>query len=653
VVVAGRVRLDAWNDVAMTDGTRASVPDLAVFEALPAACALFAWRSGEASGTGRREVVLLATNASFERHVDVDLAFLVDEEDLSARLSAVVEAALVDGQWRNITLPGYSGRLRANALPASAAGAVVVEFAERHQFDEVALRSRVDQLQDLVDNSTALMYVKDLDGRYLIVNDYFARRFGVQPSEIVGKSDHDLFPQSSAAVYSDHDRDVVSLGVSVEVEEPFAPIGGETDVDDDRRWLSIKFPLLDAAGKPYALGAISTDITDRKRAESAARIAMHEAERANQSKSEFLSRISHELRTPLNAIIGFAQLMHDGSVTPSQLEGSQHILDAGRHLLSLVNDVLDITWIDAGAPGLVLQNVSAVEPIHEALQLIRPIARADDIEVASDLHDALFRTVVGDGQRLRQVFLNLLSNAIKFNSRHGAIRVTCKAGDERIRYLVTDTGRGIRDDERELLFTPFGRLPSSAGIEGTGLGLALSKRLVEEMGGELGIEHSALGEGTTFYVELTLAEDPVAATAPESPAPVDPEDDGLAATVLHIEDTHANLRLVEHILSRYEKLDLIPATSGSAGIAAARALGSDLDLVLLDLNLSDMTGADVISALRADPVLHDVPVIVLSADATPARIAHLLSMDISEYLTKPLDLHRFLEAVRSALVARR
>ncbi|WP_368497772.1 ATP-binding protein [Herbiconiux sp. A18JL235] len=624
----------------MAEGQESRVPDLSVFESLPAACALL---GRDRDGA----LVLLATNAAFEQHVDVDLAFVIDDGELSARLDGVLGLALAESQWRNIALPGYSGRLRASRM-AEPAGTVVVEFAERQLFDELALRSRVDQLQDLVDNSTALMYVKDLDGRYLIVNDYFARRFGVQPSEIVGKSDHDLFPFSSADVYSEHDRDVVESGISVEVEEPFAPIGGETDGDDDRRWLSIKFPLLDASGRPYALGAISTDITDRKRAESAARIAMHEAERANQSKSEFLSRISHELRTPLNAILGFAQLLHDGSVTPSQLEGSQHILDAGRHLLSLVNDVLDITWIDAGAPGLVLSTVPAVEPLHEALQLIRPIARRDDIEIASDLHHALFRSVVGDAQRLRQVFLNLLSNAVKFNSRHGAIKVSCAVHGDRLRFLVTDTGRGIRDDERELLFTAFGRLPSSADIEGTGLGLALSRRLVEEMGGELGIEHSAVGEGTTFYVELVLAEADAVTAAPE---PAQPHDDGeeITATVLHIEDTHANLRLVEHILGRYEKLELVPATSGATGIDIARRLGRELDLVLLDLNLSDMTGADVIAAFHADPVLKDTPVIVLSADATPTRIAHLRSMGIADYLTKPLDIRLFVDAVRRVL----
>jgi len=493
------------------------------------------------------------------------------------------------------------------------------------------------------------MYVKDLTGQYLVVNDYFARRFGVRPCEIVGKNDYDLFPHSSAMVYSQNDRDVVNSGISVEVEEPFSPIGGETDDDDDRRWLSIKFPLLDAFGTPYALGAISTDISDRKRAESAARIAMHEAERANQSKSEFLSRISHELRTPLNAIIGFAQLMHDGSVTPSQQEESQHILDAGRHLLSLVNDVLDITWIEAGAPGLVLSTVLAVEPIHQALQLIRPIARSEDIEIASDLHDALLRSVYGDAQRLRQVFLNLLSNAVKFNSRHGAIRVSCRAVDGRLRFLVTDTGRGIGDDERELLFTDFGRLPSSADIEGTGLGLALSRRLVEEMGGELGIEYSAIGEGTTFYVELVLA--PVGDQPPHTEVIAAPNQgsDVLDATILHIEDTHANVRLVEHILSRYAKLELVSVMSGAAGIDAARTLGRSLDLVLLDLNLSDMTGVDVINAFRADPVLKGVPVIVLSADATPARIIHLTSMGIAHYVTKPLDVHEFLGAMHSVL----
>ena len=622
----------------------------AAFDAIPLGAAIF--RSG--NGTG---LEFQGSNAELREAIGDELSIYFADE-ARGDFCEVVRNSLVSMEPRTVVLPVGSHERTFQLSSRSFTGPDRLEYAvvqfrpiTGQESRENELRSTIQQLQDLVDNSTALMYIKDLDGRYLIVNDYFARLFGVDARSIVGLTDHDLFPDSSADVYSVHDQMVLTTGKPVEVEEPFAAIGGATDPDDDRRWLSIKFPLLDNFGQPYALGAISTDITDRKRAESAAREAMHEAERANQSKNEFLSRMSHELRTPLNAIIGFAQLLADLPLGATANESAGHIFDAGKHLLGLVNDVLDITWIEAGAPGIALSVIPAVEPIYHALEIIRPLAAAADIEVASDLHGALHRYVMADARRLRQVFLNLLGNAVKFNRSQGAIRVWCQAEDDRLRFLITDTGLGIDDDDVPRLFAPFVRLASAEAVEGTGLGLALSHRLVAEMGGSMGIQHTAPGEGSTFFVEIPLAD-----------APGEPEPSGdeivqkdlplvsmdAEATILYIEDTYANLRLVENIVAGMGKLKLVSATSGKAGIKLAAEIVPQL--VLLDLNLADMSGVDVVKRLHEDESTRDIPIIVLSADATPARIAQLRKLGIEDYLTKPLDIHHFARTVREALV---
>jgi PAS domain S-box-containing protein len=639
-----------WQDVRVGDGFGDAAVMEAAFQAIPLATAVFEIGDAHAPayifGNDDLQTILDGEPGAFLEHLA--------EHDRTFWDAVLASAEHRASRTVAIELGDRIRRFRIRARHFEADGGrphLIVQFRTLDEVEsrEQELRSTISQLQDLVDNSTALMYVKDLDGRYLIVNDFFARLFGVGPSEIVGKSDHELFPESSADVYSVHDRSVLERGESLEVEEPFAAIGGATDPDDDRRWLSIKFPLLDETGRPYALGAISTDITDRKRAESAAREAMQQAERANRSKNEFLSRMSHELRTPLNAIIGFAQLLADSAVERDARESAGHILEAGRHLLGLVNDVLDITWIEAGAPGIESGPISAVEPIHQALEIIRPLAQANDLELASDLHGALHQTVIADSRRLRQVFLNLLGNAVKFNRDQGAIRVWCEVRGARLRYVVTDTGPGISDTDRVRLFVPFVRLDSAGDIEGSGLGLALSRRLVEEMGGELGIAHSAPGEGTTFFVEVALAEPGI-----EHPTELPPIRERIGAsgaatvaTILHVEDTYANLRLVESIVARMDGFRVVSCARGREGIEMARALQPDA--ILLDLNLADMSGVDVVNALRADPATAAIPIIVLSADATPARIAQLTAIGVAEYLTKPFDIHRFQQSVRAAV----
>ncbi|CAH0176924.1 Virulence sensor protein BvgS [Arthrobacter sp. Bi83] len=621
------------------------------FDAAPLATAIFRKESPKG-------LVFLGGNSKLDAllHGSTEPAVDPDEAPTPAliKLVATSLSELADDQTMTVhlgdQLAAFRPQVKTFNIPGDPAEYMVVQLAALAEPDSIEhdLHSTIRQLKDLLDNSAALMYVKDLDGRYLIANHYYARRLGVTAESIIGLTDYDLFPKAVADNYSNNDDMVIRTSSSIEVEELLATDRDQSELDEDSRWLSIKFPLLDDAGKPYALGAISTDITDRKRAERAAREAMHDAERANRSKSEFLSRMSHELRTPLNAILGFAQLLQDLPLSPRAAESASHILDAGKHLLALVNDVLDITWIEAGAPGIASVPVPAIDSIHQALKLVRPLAAAQDIEIASDLHGALHRYVLADTQRLRQVFINLLSNAVKFNNPQGAVRVWCEVVDGALRFLVMDTGPGMSEDDVERLFKPFVRLDQSASIEGSGLGLALSRRLVEEMGGSLGIEHTAPGEGSTFYVDMPLApapEEDLDTSAPKKDA-VDTSD-AAHATILQIEDTYANIRLVENIISGMGGLNLISATSGESGVALAQ--DNAPQLILLDVNLSDMSGVEVVKLLQQDQRTKDIPVIILSADATPARIAELRSMKILDYLTKPFDIEHFARTVRQAL----
>lgn len=621
------------------------------FGAAPLASAIF--RKETAEG-----LVLVGGNSEFDAliggHADRNRGAGQFTESLS-RLAAALLSTAFEPRAATVHLGAHLGTfhpwIRPFNVPGDPAEYFVLQLTPltQQELTEGDLHSTIRQLQDLLDNSAALMYVKDLNGRYLIANHYYARRFGISAESIIGLTDYDLFSKAIADDYAKNDKLVLGTSTPMEVEELLGPVGDLTDPDEDSRWLSIKFPLLDDAGKPYAVGAISTDITARKRAERAARNAMHEAERANRSKNEFLSRMSHELRTPLNAILGFTQLLQGLPLGPSAAESTRHILDAGEHLLALVNEVLDITWIEAGAPGIAIAPVPATDSIHQALELVRPLASAQDIEIASDLHGALHRYVLADTQRLCQVFINLLGNAVKFNRAQGAVRVWCEPGGGSLRFLFMDTGPGMTQADVQRLFTPFVRLPQSAGVEGSGLGLALSKKLVEEMGGVLGVEHTAPGEGSTFFVEMPLAgapEDDAPSPVPNRPGTQDVQV-GSDAVILHIEDTYANIRLVENIIAGMGKLNLISAPTGESGIALAQTRTPRL--ILLDLNLSDMEGAEVLKKLQQDERTRKIPVIVLSADATPARIAELRRAGILDYITKPFDIEHLTRTIRSAL----
>jgi signal transduction histidine kinase/ActR/RegA family two-component response regulator len=364
------------------------------------------------------------------------------------------------------------------------------------------------------------------------------------------------------------------------------------------------------------------------------------AVRATQAKNSFLSSTSHELRTPLNSILGFAQLLQLSGLSEDDSDGVERILGAGRHLLALINELIDIARIESGDLGMSLEPVLVHQVIEECCQLLAPSAADRSIRIIQDcVHPALAALV--DRQRLAQILVNLISNAVKYNHKDGTIMVSCaEQGPGQVSIVVTDTGPGLAPDDLERIFVPFERLGAErTEIEGTGIGLPLAKALTEAMKGQLTVS-SVLGQGAAFTVCLTRAPDlihiPAPSPEPASPAAGRPAPTGAGLSVLCIEDNPANVEVVARYLRGRPNARLMSAISGRTGIDCA--VRDVPDVILLDLHLPDLQGDEVLNELKADPVTAAIPVVVLSADASRGVIRRLLAGGAFAYLTKPIEL---------------
>ena len=546
----------------------------------------------------------------------------------------------------------------------------VLESARLRQLNDelratVADRERAEQaLQRAYGENRAVteavndnLFMVDATGRLVWWNRHVETCTGRSAQELRGLFATELVDVRDRAAMAKAVTRVFSDGQGI-VEARLLTVAGPVDY----QFNGVR--VLDDHGRLLGMASSGRDISERKRNEEALRrlneeleervahrttqllAAKDEAERANLAKSDFLSRMSHELRTPMNAVLGFAQLLEmDGAraLSDEQREYARHIRRAGDHLLALINDVLDLAQVEAGKLSVRLEPVLLASVIDDSLELLRDRARARGISIDVHSSDGPAR-VLADRMRLKQVVLNLLSNAVKYNCERGAVTLAWSVEGGALRLNITDTGAGLTAEQLPRLFMPFERLDAHMiAVEGTGIGLALSKHLMRLMAGDIGVE-SRPGVGSTFWITLPLA--PAAA----SPAPVPGEPGavplpapgawpGRASQVLCIEDNAANMALIEEALARHADLQLIAAIDADSGLALARTRRPDL--ILLDINLPGTDGWAVMASLQADESMRGIPVVAITANAMPADLERGRVAGFAAYLTKPLDIGHF------------
>lgn len=558
---------------------------------------------------------------------------------------------------RNVTRPLARLDAAASALRAGELSAPV----PRGGFKEIdQLGAGLDALREELSATWQampdLLIELDARGRYRRVLAMRPELVVQAPAQLVGRSIHEVLPAEAAATVQQALDDAAHSGCVWGREVAI-------DVPAGRRWFDISVARknrLDDGTLTFLV--ISRDITERKQGEMALShineqleqrvqertaellTAKNEAERADRSKSEFLSRMSHELRTPLNAIIGFGQLLDLTVPDSGQRRQVGHIISAGHHLLTLINEILDLSRVEAGQMNVSLERVRVDELVAECVELMRPLSEGHDVNVRVESIPPSVE-VRADRTRLRQVLLNLLSNGVKYNRRGGQLTLTLVQRPTVIELRVQDTGAGLTPAQQERLFKPFERLDADARqIDGTGIGLALSRRLMHLMGGEIGV-HSQPGQGSTFWITLarwtgktgaSSASDPVPSASPRETPSAAPAASGSSWTVLCIEDNAVNLQFIEHAFARWPDLQLLTADTPRAGLALAAE--RQPDLVLLDINLPDMDGYEVLRRLKSEPVTADIPVVALTANAMVGDAATARRAGFDGYITKPIHL---------------
>ncbi|HEU4888304.1 MAG TPA: PAS domain S-box protein [Thermoanaerobaculia bacterium] len=513
---------------------------------------------------------------------------------------------------------------------------------EKLRWTEESFRLMVDSVSDYA------IVMLDPAGCVVSWNTGAQRIKGFHSEEIVGKHFDTFYPPEDVAAGKPQ-RDLDQAAASGRYEDE----GWRIRKDGSLFWANIVFTAIrDPAGNLRGFAKLTRDLTERRKVEAILTDATAAAQKANLAKSDFLSSMSHELRSPLNAILGFAQLMESDSPAPTaaQSESILQILNAGWYLLELINEILDLATIESGKLSLSLEPVCLTELLLECQAMIEPLAQRRGVRMSFPRSEAPY-CVHADRTRIKQVLINLLSNAIKYNTVRGSVVVDCsaRAASGRVRITVTDTGAGLAPEKLAQLFQPFNRLGQDVnGEEGTGIGLVVSKRLVELMDGVIGVE-SSVGTGSTFWVELpsTAPLTLPASVEPAAPAESVVETPEGMRTLLYVEDNPANLKLVERLVGRRNDLRLLTAVDGNRGVELARTCHPDV--ILMDINLPGITGIEALRILREDPTTAHIPVVALSANAMPRDIQKGMEAGFLRYLTKPIKVSEFMDALNEAL----
>ncbi|MCX6554844.1 MAG: PAS domain S-box protein [Candidatus Aminicenantes bacterium] len=517
------------------------------------------------------------------------------------------------------------------------------QVEEQLRWTEESFRLMVESVSDYA------IVMLDTSGRVVSWNSGAQRLKGYVADEIIGQHFSRFYPRQ------DIDRGIPQQALDVATAKGrFEDEGWRVRKDGSTFWANVVFTAIrDQEGNLRGFAKLTRDLTERRSVEAELTGAKLLAEKANLAKSEFLSSMSHELRSPLNAILGFAQLLESDSPppTPVQKDAIAQILGAGWHLLKLIDEILDLTKIESKQVPLSREPVSLADVMLECQGMIEPQALQRAIQMTFPRFDKPC-FVLADRIRVKQVLLNLLSNAIKYNSKGGTVEVAYAESTTPglIRVSVKDTGAGLSPEQQAQLFQAFNRLgQEGGGEEGTGIGLLVAKRLVELMGGVIGVE-STVGAGSVFWFELSACAEPQLSLEGGEPEaltlPPAPHGAGLH-TLLYIEDNPANMKLVEQIIARHPDIMLLKATNGNSGIETARL--SQPNVILMDINLPGINGFEALEFLRADPATAHIPVIAISANAMPRDIERGLKAGFFRYIIKPIKIKEFMAALDMAL----
>ena len=490
----------------------------------------------------------------------------------------------------------------------------------------------------------AIVSITNTNGDIIYVNDKFCGISGYSRSELIGKN-HSIL---NSGIHADHLFS--EMWKTISNGKVWQGELCNKNKNGDFYWVNITIvPFMDEQSRPYQYVAINSDITSRILAEQDLLKAHDAAVSANQAKSDFLSKMSHELRTPLNAVMGFSQLLKSSgnlSASDKQLQYAKEIYRAGEHLLDLINEILDLSRIEANQLKVENIEVPLAGFLNECAALIIPLAKQKEVSFINNYNDNDDITVQADPFRLKQIMVNLFSNAIKYNKPAGFVEIRYSPDHDGFVIIeVIDTGTGIAEHQIEQIFKPFVRLPQHKNEEGTGIGLALSKRLAELMGGEIGVE-SKSGMGSRFWLKLRQAI-PVArqgvAEVVQMPVNNSHVIEHVPYTILYIEDNNTNFTLVKEILTARPQITLLHATTAERGIELANIHLPKI--ILMDLQLHGMDGFDGIKALRQSEKLRQTPVIAISAYANTENIQRAIAEGFIEYITKPVSMNNFLAII--------
>lgn len=520
---------------------------------------------------------------------------------------------------------------------------------EQHRHE---LKESEEHLSILFSNIIDGLITIDSKGIITEANPSALSIFCYSEKELLGQNINILMNESLAV---DHDR-----GLQTYISDQPSRIIGITRELSAKRKDGTEFPIelsvceieQKGEGQKYFTGTVR-DITERKETEAALIDARKLAEEANHAKSEFLSRMSHELRTPMNAILGFAQLMEsdpDKILSESQKESTKHILKAGWHLLELINRVLDLARIEADEFEMSIETFNVSDVVNESVDLIMPLAEEKKVQLINEIKTHRSVYIRADKIRMKQVMINLISNAVKYNFEGGEVRLFYDVDEGRLRINVMDTGKGINKEQETLLFKPFERLGAENKIEGTGIGLVITRQLVELMDGEIGYECRP-GAGCLFWVEFNAAERVRVISSIDDPSTQSTEPGRRIAdkvrTMLYIEDDPASIKVIETFIGQHTDLELMTAPTAEFGLGIARV--HHPDIILMDINLPGMSGIEAVAKLQSYEETKNIPVIALSANAMRDDIRKGDEAEFLMYLTKPINIQKFMEAIESVM----